>query len=103
MLERSAHAVLGCDPVCLFVFLLQPETDHVKMEPLSRGSLGGGGERRTWVWEGVCGGQGEEGGGPLMTETAPFLWNLLPFWATVFRSVWKQGLGSSVFMKGGTR
>lgn len=23
----------------------------------------------------------KEGGGPLMTETVPFLWNLLPFWA----------------------
>lgn len=56
----------------------------LEMEPLSRGSFG---EKGTWVWEGMCGGEGEAGGGLLMTETVPFLWNLLPFWAADFLSV----------------
>lgn len=56
----------------------------LKMEPLSRGSFR---EKGTWVWEGMCGGEGEAGGGLLMTETVPFLCNLLPFWATDSLSV----------------
>lgn len=66
--------------LCLSFSLSRPEGDYVKMEPLSCGSLG---EKGTWVWEGVCGGEGEAGGGLLMTEAVSFLWNLLPFWAIV--------------------
>lgn len=38
------------------------------MEPLSLGSLG---EKGTWVCKGMCGGEGKEGSGPLMTEAVP--------------------------------
>lgn len=83
-----------------------------KMEPLSCGSLGEE-KKGTWVFRGergVCvslevrekGGEiwGAGGGGLLMTEVVSFLWNLLPLWATVFLSVQRQALSSSVFMRG---
>lgn len=58
MLEKLAHAVLGYDPDFFFLFLsfLQPESGYVKMEPLSRGSLGG--ERNMGLGRGVWWGRG---------------------------------------------
>lgn len=60
--QRSAHAVLGCDPVVW----LQPNNGHVEMEQLSLGSL----KKRKGGWKGMCVKEEE--------KTHPFLWNRFP-------------------------
>jgi len=51
-------------------------------------------------WKGCVVGRGRS---ELMTETVPFLWNLLPFVTTVCLSGQEQALSSSLLNKGGTR
>lgn len=71
-------------------FLLTTRDRQLKW---SRCLVGVWGRKEHGFWKGcvcicVCGGEGVRGSWVLlMTETATFHWNLLPFWANVFLSV----------------
>lgn len=61
--QRSAHAVLGCDPVVW----LQPNNGHVEMEQLSLGSL----KKRKGGWKGMCVCEGGGKNPPIPLESVP--------------------------------